>query len=139
MDSVPTIPVISLSVTGKGGGSHGCTSKANSDPSCHSSETTRTAASYSSPSPSFPSHPTLPFFLPPTSFPASTQWGPPLSGCLKDLPTLRAGPQNRKQLLASTEKEKNHKIQGCLCLQVTAASRGGKRPCSARSWSFSCA
>src|SRR5437016_9966402 len=43
----------------------------------------------------------------------STRWGPPLSGCLKELPAPRAGPQNRKQLLASTEKKKNHKIQGC--------------------------
>ncbi|CAO2589945.1 hypothetical protein LEMLEM_LOCUS5632 [Lemmus lemmus] len=120
MDTVPTISVISSSLTGKEVGPwvHLECQLRSSLPFLRV-ENSRTAASSSSGYPSFPSQtPSLFSSHQPPSQPAFGVVHP-LSGCLKDLPTPRAGPQNRKQLLASTEKEKNHKIQGCLCLQVT--------------------
>ena len=112
MDTVPTIPVISISLTGKEVGPWVLPeSQLRSSLLFLRVETTRTVVSYYSLSSSFPSQPTLPFFLPPTSFPASIQWAPLLSDSLKDLPTPRAGPQKRKQLLASTENKKTSKFR----------------------------
>lgn len=63
------------------------------------------------PPPNFPPRSLLP---PTPSFPAITGI-PPWSGCLKELPGSRAGPQNKRnkpKQLASTEKGKSHKKSG---------------------------